>query len=151
MPSKPLRRVADHKVVSPWCMDRFTTRHRQDTPTGCAQQSAPAAYNRWGASEKLADFGGQFADRIAHVGGHFGMLARVLAVQRPERNRQLDRLHDARAGNPEGLPGLVVRPNAAVLAVRSADHGQRLALEGAVAEGPGKPVDRVLDHRRDAP
>ena len=59
-------------------------------------------------------------------------------------------LDDAGAGNPERLAGLVVRPDPAVLAERSPDHGQRLALQGAVAERPGQPVDRVLDHGRDA-
>ena len=35
-----------------------------------------------GRVQKLADFGGQFAHRVAHVGGHFDLLARVLAIQR---------------------------------------------------------------------
>src|SRR5271155_4884022 len=119
---------------------------RPGAPSKAPQRRA----NRWGASEKLADFGDQLAQGVAHVGHQLVVLARMLPVQRPERHRQLDRLHDTRAGDPEGLAGLIVCPYTTVLAVRSADHGQRLALERAVAERPGEPVDRVLDHRRNA-
>src|ERR1700744_4458426 len=59
----------------------------------------PSVRRTAGARLELADFGGQLAHRVAHVGGHFGVLARVLTVQRLERNRQLDRLDHTRAGN----------------------------------------------------
>jgi hypothetical protein len=75
----------------------------------------------------------------------------VPAVEGLRRNRELEVLHHPRPGDAEALAGLVVRPHAAVLPERSADHGQRLALECAVTERPRQPVDRVLEHSRDAP
>ncbi|MDT5358861.1 MAG: hypothetical protein QOC69_623 [Mycobacterium sp.] len=64
---------------------------------------------------RSADLGDQFPDDLAHAGGHLGVLARVLPVERFERHRQLEILDDPRAGEAERLAGLVVRPDAAVL------------------------------------
>ena len=84
------------------------------------------------------------------VGGHLGVLPRVLAVERLGRHRQLQILDHPRAGDAERLARLVVRPHAAVLAQRRADDRQRLVLQRAVAERPRQPVDGVLQHAGDA-
>ena len=80
-------------VVSRRCIDRFTTRHRQAQAVRVRHSKAPQRRrDRWRrCAAESADFGGQLADHVAHVGGHLGVLARVLAVQRLERHRQLDR------------------------------------------------------------
>jgi hypothetical protein len=65
------------------------------------------------------------------------------------RDGELGLLHDGAARDADRLAGLVLRPHAAVLAVRGADHGDRLAHDGTGAHRAGRPVDRVLQHGRD--
>src|SRR5690349_12952703 len=102
-------------MASQRCTDRITTRYRHLAPPDLAQQSAPAASTAGALCQKSADFGDQLAHRVTHVVSHFGVIARVLTVQRLERNRQLDAVAHPSTGNRETLAGIVVRPHPAVL------------------------------------
>src|ERR1700733_8620569 len=96
------------------------------------------------------DFGGELSDGVTHIRRELGMLRGRLAFQGFEGHGQFDRLDHAGTGDSERLAGRVVRPDPAVLTEGPPDDRQRLALQRAVAEGPGQPVDRVLDDRRKA-
>src|SRR5690349_22229223 len=82
---------------------------------------------RWSPRRRLVDFcqsadlGGQLAHHISHVRRKLGVLGGRLALQRLERDRQFDGLHDPCAGDAERLAGVVVRPHPAVPAEGSAD------------------------------
>src|ERR1700753_2926512 len=111
--------------------------NRTDFPAGTDTPRRPTRHSKvprqsktaGARCEKLADFGCELAHGVAHVCGHLRMLARMLTVQRLERDRHLDVLDHAGAGDPEALSGVVVRPYPAVLAERSADDGEALALQ----------------------
>ena len=129
----------------------------QITPECIGEQAAKAievvaeARSSWPSTYALSgDLGGELAHYVAQVRGDLGVLPRVLPVERFGRHRQLQVLDHPRASDAEGLAGLVVRPHPAVLASRRADDGHRLVLQRTVAERPRQPVDRVLEHARDA-
>src|SRR4051794_33667176 len=84
----------------------------------------------------LLDDGGNLLDQ-------FGVVARVRLGEADHRlgDRELDVLERTGTGDADRLAGLVLRPDAAVLTERGADHGHRLAAERALAVGPRRPVD----------
>src|SRR6476620_486582 len=82
---------------------------------------------------------------------NLGVVLRVDLGEADHRagNGELDVLEDAGAGDADGLAGLILGPDAAVLAEGGAHDGGGLAAQGAGAEGAGEPVDGVLQRRGD--